>query len=171
MERVDGHDVIVPELGERPRLLEELPGDLQDDEPIGELALAGQIDLAVRAPSQHGEQAKAEEVAPDHGPSVGGGPGGERLADDHRGPRMRPGDSRGIPDGDVGGDRRPASPAAERGGGVSRGPRPGIRPRRVLDRGRTFGEAIPRRLPAEVGPFRDVDAEAAFVFRRRGMLI
>ena len=67
MDRVDRHDVGVLQLGERPRFAEQLGDDLQHHEAVGQLALPGQIDAAEGAPTQLGEQAKAEELAPDPG--------------------------------------------------------------------------------------------------------
>ena len=70
MDRVDRHDVGVLQLGERPRFVEEVRGDLQDHEAVGQLALPGQVDAAERARAQLGEQAKAEELAPNPGIAV-----------------------------------------------------------------------------------------------------
>ena len=76
--------------------------DLQDHKAIGQLALPGQVDAAEGAPAQLGEQAKAEELAPDpghrrHGPGQSLRRRRDRSGAARRRPRRAPGSPRSLP--------------------------------------------------------------------------
>ena len=67
MDRVDRHDVGVLQLGERPRFVEEVRGDLQDHEAVGQLALPGQVDAAEGARPSSASRRKPRNSPPTRG--------------------------------------------------------------------------------------------------------